>query len=82
MRLKTLCLALAVVLVALVCASCALYRNDKMYVSDVKYEEARKIYDETGSLDLTRQKLVESETWRRAEINEAMYRLRKQHHLE
>ncbi|MBN1865929.1 hypothetical protein JW916_01435 [Candidatus Sumerlaeota bacterium] len=82
MLLKTTCLRLVAILAILLTVSCSIYRNDRMWISDVKYDDARRLYDETGSLALTEQKLAESEKWRRAEIDEALYRLRKQHHLE
>jgi len=62
--------------------SCSLYRNDRMWIPDKKYEVARKTYDNTNSLALTEQALRESHEWQRAEINEAIYRLKKQYLLE
>jgi hypothetical protein len=82
MRLKTLFIVLALTLALALGSSCAFYRNGRTWVSDVKFEQARKLYDETGSLALTEQKLRETDLWRRSEINEALYRLRKQNHLE
>jgi hypothetical protein len=74
----------AVLLVGLLlCATgCALYRNDRMWIPDARYEAARAVYDETGSLTLTEDKLRADPTWQRGEINEATYRLKKQYRLE
>ncbi len=82
MRMFRKCLAAVVCILALAVSACGLFRNDRMYISDPKYEEARKIYDKTGSLALTEQMLLDSHTWQRGEINEALYRLQKQYRLE
>ncbi|NQU43409.1 hypothetical protein HQ520_08985 [bacterium] len=52
-----------------------------MYISDSKYEMARTAYDQTNSLLLTENRLREL-NWQRAEINEALYRLKKEYGLE
>ena len=63
-------------------SACSLYRNDRMWIPDKKFEEAQKVYDQMGSLDLTRKTLWESHNWQRPEINEAIYRLEKLYALE
>jgi len=71
----------ALLLAAALFVGCALYRQDKMYISDSKYEMARTAYDQTNSLLLTENRLREL-NWQRAEINEALYRLKKEYGLE
>lgn len=74
-----LALMLAFVLFA---SSCSLYRNDRAWLPEEKYETAKNLYNQTGSLSLTQQTLREGGGWRRAEINEATYRLKKEFNLE
>lgn len=64
-------------LLAVLVASCALYRNDRAYLADDQYGIARQMYLQTGSLDLVQKRLVNME-WRRAKVNEAIYRLQKE----
>lgn len=73
------CLLLTLLLTA---ASCARYENEKIYIPDEKYTLAKVIYDTTNSLDLTEKALRDNPQWNRGEINEAVYRLRKQYRLE
>lgn len=61
---------------------CSLYRNDRMWISEEKYATARSAYDTTGSLALTEEALRESHVWQRAQINEAIYRLKKEYRLD
>jgi hypothetical protein len=58
-------------------ASCALYRNDRCWVEDEQYKLARDLYVETGSLELVRLRLEESQ-WKRCKINEVVYRLQQE----
>lgn len=70
-------------LAALALSACSgMYPNDKMWISQEKFAEAKTIYDATDSLALTRERLLESPTWRVPEANEAVYRLRKFYRLE
>lgn len=43
--------------------------------------KADKLYDECGTLDGVARILKTKEYWRQAEINEAIYRLKKVHNL-
>ena len=67
---------------ALLVAGCVRFTDDKVWISDEKYKQARAGYDLCGSLDLTRTALEDDPTWTHAEINEAVYRLQKQLRLE
>ena len=49
-----------------------------MWIPEEKYKEARKIYNQTSSIDLTAQTLRESGQWQRAETNEAVERLKNE----
>ena len=64
-------------LVAALVAGCSLYRNDRAWLSDTQYDKVRKMYIQTGSLDLVQRQLQDWQ-WRRSEINEAVYRLGKE----
>jgi hypothetical protein len=57
--------------------SCALYRNDRCYVSDAEYGIAYDLFLDTGSLDLVERQLTDAD-WRRCKVNEVVYRLKKQ----
>jgi major membrane immunogen (membrane-anchored lipoprotein) len=70
-------LMLALVLLA---GGCSLYKNDKCWIDDYSYKKVKELYDKTGSLEMVRQTLKD-EFWRRCEINEAIYRLKKEYHL-
>ena len=58
------------------------YPHDKAWIANDKFAEAQRIYDTTGSLDLTEDALDKAPTWQRAEINEALYRLKKLYRLD
>ena len=73
---------LLLVALLLSATGCAVYRADRTWIPEQKCEEARKVYDQTGSLALTEKVLRESDNWQRAEMNEAIYRLKKEHNLE
>ena len=70
-------------LVALAClcamlfAGCALYRNDRAWVPKEQYQYAREMFIQTGSLDLVQRRLTDMK-WRRAKVNEIVYRLGKE----
>ena len=67
---------------SLFASACGAYSNGKTWIPNLKYDVAQEIYDETGSLKLTEEKLRDDPTWSRAEINEAVYRLQKKYRLE
>jgi hypothetical protein len=71
-------IVLAIVLLA---SGCSWYKNDKCWIDDNRYKKVKELYDKTGSLEIVRQTLSD-ELWRRCEINEALYRLKKEYHLE
>jgi len=79
-RKRLIPFALLFILLATACGS--LYPGDRMWISDEMYEQARGVYDTTGSLDLTEKGLRENPIWLRPEINEAIYRLKKQYRLQ
>jgi hypothetical protein len=58
------------------------FTNDKMWISDQKYDQASKTYNETKSLNLTEKALRENGKWQPGEINEAIYRLKKENRLD
>ena len=70
-------------LLSFICLSffaCNSFDGDKMYIPDSQYETAKRIYNETGSVQLTSAKLKELH-WRKGEINEAVYRLTKEYEI-
>jgi hypothetical protein len=62
--------------------ACSLYRNDKAWIPEQKYAQAKRVYNETNSLEQTKTVLRDSHNWTRPEINEAEYRLKKEFRLE
>ena len=64
-------------LCAMLFAGCALYRNDRAWVPKEQYQYAREMFIQTGSLDLVQQRLTDMK-WRRAKVNEIVYRLGKE----
>lgn len=75
-------LAFIALLLVMLSASCSLYRNDRMWIPQAKYDEALKVYQRTSSIDLTEQILRESHNWQRGEINEALYRIKQQYRMD
>jgi hypothetical protein len=76
-------LILLVLLAALCVGGCVLNStSDRAWISEDKYEQASGVYNKTGSLALTEKGLSESPLWDQAEINQAIYRLKKAYHLE
>lgn len=69
--------ALALLLIVMGSSGCALYRNDRCFVEDWQYEIAHNLYTESGSLDIVT-RLMQTYEWRRCQINEIVYRLRKE----
>lgn len=62
-------------------SSCALYRNDRCYLTDPEYVAAKKYYDKSNSLVLT-EEYLQDRHWARCKVNEALYRLKKEYELE
>ena len=80
--IRRFCLMVLLALAMVSAAGCSAWRNDRMWIPETKFEEARRVYDTTGSLALTEKALEENPIWQRGEVNEAIYRLRKINHLE
>lgn len=55
--------------------------GDKCYIEDAMFVKADRLYSNLGSISLVEKHLCEIEQWRRCEINEALYRLKKVHNL-
>ena len=72
---------LFLIFIFLIGLSCSWYRYDRCWISDARFQAVQQLYDQTGSLDIVIQTLRD-ERWRRCEIDEAVYRLKKVHHLE
>ncbi len=51
--------------------------EDRCYIEDSQFAFADQLYDRVGSLQLVDQELCKFYQWKRCEINEALYRLRK-----
>jgi len=73
--------SLALVLGFLVLSGCAV-KDDRCWVDDYRYNKAKEIYEKTQTLDLVRYYLENQHDWRRCEINEVLYRLKKEYHLD
>ncbi|MFP4379841.1 MAG: hypothetical protein ACLFUS_04985 [Candidatus Sumerlaeia bacterium] len=74
-------LIVLILFAALSLGGCELYRQDRAWIPPEKYKIARQEYDRTGSLMLVEQKLHQLH-WQDAEVNEAIYRLKKEYRLE
>lgn len=55
--------------------------GDRCYIEDSQFAFADQLYDRLGALQLVDQELCNRYEWKRCEINEALYRLRKVHDL-
>jgi hypothetical protein len=55
--------------------------GDRCYIEDEQFVHADQLYSQMGSLDLVARYLREEDQWRKCEVNEAVYRLRKVHDL-
>lgn len=55
--------------------------GDRCYIEDSQFITADHLYSRLGSIQLTERHLREVEQWRKCEINEALYRIRKVHNL-
>lgn len=71
--------ALAVcILAGLVWTSgCAIYREDRCHVEDLRYGIAKDLFVESGSIDIVERRL-RANKWQTCEINEILYRLDKE----
>lgn len=77
-KMRSLLFACAL-LASFVLSGCAPYSNDRAYISEEQYLQARTHYRKTQSLLLT-ERYLEQQAWRRPQINEALYRLKKTIH--
>lgn len=73
-------LSITIVIILLVLAGCAWQQRDRCWISKSQYKEAKNLYDKVGSLELVRQTLKD-DNWLNGEINEAIYRLKKEYRL-
>ena len=71
----------AILIMVVILMGCG-YKQDRCWVDDSQYLKAKKIYQTTRNLDLVRRHLEDQRTWRPCEINEAIYRIKKEYHLE
>ena len=69
------------VIILLAVAGCAWQQRDRCWISKSQYNEAKKLYDKVGSLELVRQTLIDN-NWLIGEVNEAIYRLKKEYRLD
>ncbi|HPB30215.1 MAG TPA: hypothetical protein PLB62_02060 [Candidatus Sumerlaeota bacterium] len=75
-------LVFAGMLMILLAAGGCVSRTDRCWVDDYRYKKVRDVYEKTQNLDLVRRHLENERQWRRCEINEIIYRLQKEYHLE
>ena len=52
-----------------------------LWIDDYRYRQVKQLYEKTQALDIVRRSLENQHTWRKCEINEAIYRLKKEYHL-
>ncbi len=71
---KTTILAVAAATSAVGCVNGP---NDRCYINDVRYHEARRAFERTQSIDVVRQGLKDAH-WQPCAINEAIYRIEKE----
>jgi len=71
----------ALVLGFILLSGCAV-KDDRCWVDDYRYNKAKEIYEKTQTLDLVRYYLEDQHDWRLCEINEVLYRLKKEYHLD
>jgi len=74
--IRSFALALAV-LPFMTAGGCAIYRNDRCYVDDVRYGVMRQTFMQSGSIEIVRQEM-ERLQWARCEKNEVLYRISKE----
>ncbi|GAB4320671.1 MAG: hypothetical protein Kow0059_15160 [Candidatus Sumerlaeia bacterium] len=85
-RIRTLAVpgraaACLVAVMLLLGTGCSWYRTNRCWISVDKYNIAKSIYLNLGSLDQTREQLRLS-YWRPCEINQAIYWIQKDLHLD
>lgn len=56
--------------------------GDRCWVNNYRYNQAKEIYEETQTLDMLERHLEAQDDWRQCEINEVIYRIKKEYHLE
>jgi len=76
MRARIAAAALTGILAGLA-AGCINGPNDRCYIDDRRYREARRAFERTSAIDLTRQAMEETH-WPEAMIHEAIYRIEKE----
>lgn len=75
LRLRLVWTLTALTLAASLSAGClANFGGDRCYVSPERHAAARRLYDRSGSLELTRDQLVRAD-WLSCEIEQTIYRL-------
>jgi len=67
--------------IVLVFVSCGWRAEDRCWIDKAKYEQARELYLSTASLEIVKESLEDAH-WTTPQINEAVYRLKKEFHLE
>ncbi len=68
-------------IIVLLATACSWHQNDRQWISDAYYAQARELYLKTSSLEIVKQTLKDN-YWSQGEINEAEYRLKKEFHLD
>ena len=58
-------------------AACVGGPNDRCYIDDLRYHEARRAFERTQSLEVVERALKDAH-WPNCEINEAIYRIEKE----
>lgn len=56
---------------------CSIYRNDRCYVDDARYDLMRQIFIQSGAVDMVKREM-ERLQWARCEKNEVLYRISKE----
>lgn len=74
--IRSIAVALAV-LPFLTAAGCSIYRNDRCYVDDLRYDVMRRAFMQSGSIEIVRQEMDRLQ-WARCEKNEVLYRISKE----
>ena len=68
---------LALTLALLTASACALWRDDRIFLPPHRYDQAKMLYDQVGSIALVKE-ILDDAGWRRGEINEFEYRITKE----
>ena len=72
MRSSTVCLALLLIFAITSSSGCS--RGSRCYVRPDRHEQARRLYERTGSIELTERTLREAQ-WLDCEVNQTVARL-------